>query len=52
MMASSKGGPNAQLSTIRVTRLLLTLSSDVTEADDEAVRAFSTVPSSFAIPSV
>ena len=37
---------------IRVARLLLALSSDVTAADDEAMRAFSTGSSSFAIPNV
>ena len=48
-MASSKKWSDAPLSTIRVTRLLLTLSSDVTATDDEAMRAFSTGPSSLAI---
>ena len=38
--------------TIRVARLLLALSSDVTATDDEAMRAFSTGSSSFAIPNV
>ena len=37
---------------IRVTRLLLALSSDVTASDDEAMRAFSTGSSSSAIPNV
>ena len=37
---------------ITVARLLLALSSDVTATDDEAMRAFSTSSSSFAIPSV
>ena len=37
---------------IRVARLLSALSSDVTATDDEAMRAFSTGPSSFAIPNV
>ena len=37
---------------IRVARLLLALSLDVTATDDEAVRAFSTGSSSFAIPNV
>ena len=37
---------------MRVTRLLLTLSSDVTATDDEAVKAFSTCSSVFAIPNV
>ena len=36
----------------RVARLLLALSLDVTATDDEAVRAFSTDSSSFAIPNV
>ena len=48
-MASSKYGPDAPLSTIRVTRLLLTLSSDIMAVDDEAMKAFSTGSSSFAI---
>ena len=38
--------------TIRVARLLLTLSSDGTVTDDEATRVFSTGSSSFAIPNV
>ena len=38
--------------TIKVVRLLLALSSDVTATDDEAMRAFSTGPSSFTIPNV
>ena len=37
---------------IRVARLLLALSSDVTATDKEATRAFSTGSSSFAIPNV
>ena len=37
---------------IRVARLLLVLSSDVTATDDEAMRAFSTGSSSSAIPNV
>ena len=37
---------------IRVARLLLTLSSDVTATDDEAMKAFSTGSSSFAILNV
>ena len=37
---------------IKVARLLLPLSSDVTATDDEAMRAFSTGSSSFAIPNV
>ena len=37
---------------IRVARLLLALSLDVTATDDEAMRAFSTGSSSFAIPNV
>ena len=37
---------------IRVARLLLALSSDVTTTDDEAMRAFLTSSSSFAVPNV
>ena len=41
-MVSSKDWPDAPLTTVRVAKLLLTLSSAVVSANDEAVRAFRT----------
>ena len=52
MMVSSKEWPDTPLSTISAAGLLLTLSSDVTATDDEAMKTFSTGSSSFAIPKV
>ena len=52
MIASSKKWSDAPLSTIMMTKLLLTLSWDVIKAEDEVTIIFSTGSSSSAVPNM